>query len=108
MGKKTGIRIDPATGDLQVDRERDTRGLVVQGLSVGEVTAQNQAVILRAVKGEFKEYPALGVGISEMLNDDETKLWAREISLQLEADGMQVRHVEFNGNKLVIDADYGA
>lgn len=108
MAKGTGIMIDPVTGDLQTDTARDTRGLIARGIAVGDVTAQNQAVILRATKGEFKEYPTLGVGIDELLNDHETTGWAREIALQLEADGMVVREVKIDrtNRKIVIDAHY--
>lgn len=110
MGKGTGITIDPATGDLQTDTERDARRLIARGLVVGETAAQNQAIILQACKGEFKEYPTLGAGISELLGDNETTGWRREIALQLEADGMKVNSVglDLKNNKLTIDAEYGS
>lgn len=108
MAKAYSILIDPETGDLQVDTERDALGLIAQGLGVGDTTYQNQAVILQAVKGEFKEYPTLGVGIADMVNDHETTGWMREIALQLEADGMRVNSAEIDttSNKLIIDAQY--
>lgn len=110
MAKGIGILIDPGTGDLQVDANRDALGLIAQGLGVGDTTYQNQAIILQAVKGEFKEYPTLGVGISDMVNDHETAGWMREIALQLEADGMRVDSVEIDiiSKKLVIDAQYNS
>lgn len=105
---KTGILLDPDTGDLQVSSARDALGLIAQGLEVGDTTCQNQAIILQANKGEFKEYPTLGVGISGMANDHETTGWTREISLQLEAEGMRVNDVDIDitNNKLLIDAEY--
>ncbi len=108
MAKSTGILLDPATGDLLVAARRDAAGLVAQGLEVGTTTFQNQALILQAAKGEFKEYPTLGVGISDILGDDEMTGWKREITLQLEADGMKVKTVglDLTNNKLTIDADY--
>lgn len=110
MGKQTGIQIDPATGDLRIDPVRDGSGLIVRGLAVGEVTAQNQAVILRAAKGEFKEYPLFGAGVEELLGDHGTEGWEREIALQLEADGMTVREVEIDtvNENLSIDAYYNS
>lgn len=110
MAKGIGILIDPATGDLQVNTERDALGLIARGLEVGDTTYQNQAIILQAVKGEFKEYPTLGVGISDMVNDHETTGWTREIALQLEADGMRVNSLEIDkiSNKLIIDAHYNS
>lgn len=108
MAKSTGILLDPATGDLLVATQRDTAGLIVQGLEIGTTTFQNQALILQAAKGEFKEYPTLGVGISDMIGDNETTGWRREIALQLESDDMKVKCVELDikNNKLIIDAEY--
>ena len=110
MGKGTGIMIDPMTGDLQIDPERNAQGQIARGLSIGETTAQNQAIILQAFKGEFKEHPTLGAGISDILGDNETTGWRREIALQLEADGMKVNSVglDLKNNKLTIDAEYGS
>lgn len=108
MGKGTGILLDPVTGDLQMAVQRDAAGLVAQGLEIGVTTFQNQALILQASKGEFKEYPTLGVGISDILGDNEATGWKREIALQLEADGMKVKAVDLDvkNNKLTIDAKY--
>lgn len=100
--------LDPVTGDLQMAVQRDAAGLVAQGLEIGVTTFQNQALILQASKGEFKEYPTLGVGISDILGDNEATGWKREIALQLEADGMKVKAVDLDvkNNKLTIDAKY--
>ena len=108
MAKSTGILLDPATGDLLVEARRDAAGLIAQGLEVGTTTFQNQALILQASAGEFKEHPTLGVGIAGMLGDDETTGWKRETALQMEADGMKVRSVglDMENNRLTIDADY--
>ena len=94
MAKNIGILIDPETGDLQIDPRRNDQNVYVQGLQGGEVTIQNQAAILQAMKGELKEYPTLGVGITNIANDHETTGWAREITAQLKADGMRVNDVE--------------
>ncbi|WP_296008098.1 hypothetical protein [uncultured Alistipes sp.] len=108
MAKSTGILLDPMTGDLLISAQRDGTGLIVRGLEIGTATFQNQALILQASKGEFKEYPTLGVGISDLLGDNEETGWRREIALQLETDGMKVKTVELdlNNNKLTIDAEY--
>lgn len=108
MPKAVEILIDPDSGDLQVSTERDALGLIAQGLEIGDTTYQNQAIILQASKGEFKEYPTLGVGISDMVNDHEVVGWRREIALQLESDGMTIKEVEIDliNNKVIIDASY--
>ncbi|WP_418450193.1 hypothetical protein [Alistipes sp.] len=108
MAKGKDILLDPQTGDLMADTARDAYGLIANGLQIGDTTKQNQAIILQAFKGEFKEYPTLGVGISDILNDNETAGWKREIILQLEADDMKVKEVDLDitNNKLMIDAVY--
>ena len=108
MAKSIGILLDPTTGDLLAAAQRDAAGMIAQGLEIGTTTFQNQALILQASKGEFKEYPMLGVGISDILGDDDATGWKREIALQLEADGMKVKTVDLDlkNDKLTIDADY--
>ena len=104
------ILLDPVTGDLAANTARDEFGLITDGLVYGEATAQHQAVVLMACKGEFKEYPTLGVGVINMVNDDDLTGWNREIRLQLEAIDMAVKNVDYNmtTKKLTVDADYRA
>lgn len=108
MAKNIDILTDPVTGDLRIDTRRNSQGVYAEGLQVGEATTQNQAAILQMMKGESKEYPTLGVGITNIANDHETAGWVREITEQLKADGMRVNEVEINltNNKLIVDADY--
>ncbi|MDE6483477.1 MAG: hypothetical protein K2L01_06960 [Rikenellaceae bacterium] len=108
MSKRTGILIDPDTGDLRLSLVRDRHGLITEGLEIGETAYQNQALILQAFKGEFKEHPVLGAGISDMVCDHETAGWKREIAIQLESDGMKINEcrLDINDNKLTIDATY--
>lgn len=106
--KGIDILLDPQTGDLMASTARNAAGLIDRGLEIGDTTWQNQAVILQAFQGEFKEFPTLGVGISNLLGDNEMTGWKREIALQLEADDMKVREVDIDiaNKKLVIDAVY--
>jgi len=105
--KGTAILLNHDTLDLRCEVERDGAGLIARGLVVGTATYQNQALILQAAKGEYKEHPTLGADISSMLADDDVQGWKREVALQLEADGMRVERVEITADKLTIDADYG-
>lgn len=107
MVKSTGILLDPETLDIQLNVERDSSGLIIGGIVVGNTLYQNQALILQAAKGEYKEMPTLGVGISAMVCDDDIMGWKREIALQLEADSMRVERVDITTEKLVINAEYG-
>lgn len=81
---------------------------VVRGgsLVTGETVHQNQALILLLHKGELKERPAVGVGISDMLLDNDPLYWRAQIKEQLEMDGEKVESVKILENGIQIDADY--
>lgn len=85
-----GLMTDPTTHDLVV----------------GDVTLQNQALILQSQKGEWKEHPMVGCGIEGMTNDDDTNTWRRAIREELARDGMKVRSLKINRENIEIDADY--
>lgn len=110
MPKGNDILLDPTTGDLYADTARDRFGLIADGLLYGDATSQHQAIVLHACKGEFKEFPTLGVGIIDIVNDDDLTGWRREITLQLESIGMKVRSVKIDAvtQKLNIDAGYSS
>lgn len=80
--------------------------LIVSGLVVGEITRQNQSVLLLAEKGEIKESPLAGVGISNYLDDENTDDMMREIRSQFANDGMKVRKLEISSGKIQINAKY--
>lgn len=76
-------------------------------LEIGYSDNQHQEHILLANKGEFREFPELGVGIHKMLDDDEYLDALIEIKKNLQYDGMKINNVKFeeNGN-LTIDGKY--
>lgn len=87
------------TGSLQV-----ANGTLV----IGEVTAQNQRVLIFANKGEFKSKPLRGVGASVFLESNDTEGLARAIRTEFIADGMKVNALKIGqNNELEIDAYYG-
>ena len=92
--------------DLKINVIRDATGLITSGLSIGDVTAQNQAVILVAHKGEFKEYPTLGVGLNDIINDNNSPYWENEIAKQLQADGQRITRLSLDENGLILEAHY--
>ncbi len=108
MAKGIGILLDPGTGDVMVQDG---------GLVIGDAIRQNQALILTSTKGEFKEHPTLGAAISELINEHDLTGWKRDITIQLESDGMKVNDIEIEmtpplveddkiRTKLIIDAEY--
>jgi len=108
MAKYVDLLIDPTTGDLQLETARNKLGIIEQGVVLGNVTWQNQAIILQMAKGELKEYAMMGASIADIVFDNELLGWKREIMLQMESDGMKVQEVDIDiiNNKLTIDAEY--
>lgn len=106
MSKDKGILLDE-NGDLFIKPVRDVNGLILSGVVVGDVTVQNQQTILLAEKGEIKEHPTLGVGVTSFLDDDDPSELLREIRLNLTKDGQKVEFCGFNERgKLIINAGY--
>lgn len=75
-------------------------------LAVGDILRQNQALILTLHKGELKERPAVGVGISDMLLDNDPIYWRTQIKEQLEMDGEKVGSVKLTTSGIQIEATY--
>lgn len=76
-------------------------------LSIGYSDNQQQEHILIANKGEFREFPEIGVGIAQMLNDDDWITVLIEAKKNLEYDGMKINNIKFEENQnLTIDGYY--
>jgi hypothetical protein len=103
--KGTGIQLD-SNYDLIIQVKYDAQGKIAGGLSTGNVTYQNQALLLLAYKGEFKENPTVGVGINDVCNDGDFWLWKREITTQLEADGQRITRLSLDERGLILEANY--
>lgn len=96
MGKGTGIQL---TDDYDLN-------ISDGALQVGDVQAQNMALILITNPGEFKENPEVGVGIESWVNDDNPSDLKLEIKKQLKADDYTVSSVSIDGGDLNINAEY--
>ena len=93
--------------DLQIDVRKNADGLIVQGFVVGDITNQNQELILLAEKGEIKSAPTKGVGIMSFVGDEVPDNLFRVIRTELTAEGMRVNRVGFDTKEnLIIDAEY--
>lgn len=74
---------------------------------IGESTEQHQKLLLISQKGDFRQYPFIGVGIDNFLNDDEISDLGAEIQKEFEKDGMTVNKVRVTDiGKVNIDANY--
>lgn len=80
--------------------------LVIQHgtLALGDTRDQNASLIVLAEKGEFKEHPQLGVGISQFLKSvNREKELQRAIRVQLALDGIRPKEIEYQNGKLKIE-----
>ena len=90
----------------QITIKKDDLGLIKQGLTIGDTLHQNQAIILAMHQGELKERPMMGVGISDMLLDNDPIYWRTKIKEQLEMDGQDVGSVKITRTGIQIEATY--
>ncbi|MBQ0075105.1 MAG: hypothetical protein KBT34_13060 [Prevotella sp.] len=89
-----------------IDIKKDSLGLIQRGLTLGDTLNQNQAIILAMHQGELKERPMMGVGISDMLLDNDPIYWRTMIKEQLEMDGEKVGSVKITRTGIQIEAKY--
>lgn len=69
-------------------------------------TEQHKRDILLAAPGDFKEAPTVGVGAVEYIQGD-ASLFLRDVRKQMQADGITVREVAFDGRgNLIVDGSY--
>ena len=99
-----GMQLTDYEPDIAI--QRDEYGHITSGLVVGDILRQNQALILILNKGELKECPAVGVGINDMLLDNDPIYWRTEIKEQLEMDHQVVNSVTVTQTGIQIDAKY--
>ena len=90
----------------QIIVKTDELGQITQGLTLGDTLAQNQAIIMEMHPGELKERPMVGVGISDMLLDNDPLFWRTKIKEQLEMDGQKVEDVSITDRQIIIKAQY--
>lgn len=95
--KKIGIQIT-ADGDLALSEDGE--------LQIGNTLYQNQYMILKAQKGDFKEYPLLGVGIDEITNDEDIPEWKKRIRENFTYDELIISSLSIADNQTFIVADY--
>ena len=92
--------------DLDIKVVKDSSGKIESGLVLADILSQNQALILQLHKGELKDDVSVGVGIADMLLDDDVLGWRSEIREQMEMDGQTVNSVEITSDGIVIDSKY--
>jgi hypothetical protein len=93
--------------DLLEDSDGDI--LIVNGdLTIGESDNTHISDVIVANKGDWKEYPLLGVGINAYLNSSGMQQFVtNEIKKQLDSDGYGSISVIFNNDNFEVDAIRG-
>ena len=86
----------------------DSGDLLIQNgaIQIGETSLQNQKLIIGCEKGELREFPTRGVGISKFLESDDSQALAREIKTQFSLDEMRVNQIIVNLPDITTDASY--
>ena len=90
----------------RINVKKDKDNLIVSGLTLGNTLRQNQALILILHQGELKERPEIGVGIEDMLLDNDALYWRSRIREQLELDNQNVDKVRITTWGIEIEASY--
>lgn len=92
--------------DIDINVVKDSNGRIVSGLVLGDTLPQNQALILQLHKGELKDDISVGVGIADMLLDNDVPAWRSEIREQMEMDGQTVDSVVITNDSIIINSKY--
>ena len=98
-----GIQLDKLDVKISIQTLSDGK---IQGLVVGDILAQNQAILLESYPGEIKENPVLGVGIQDMILDHNPILWRTRIRETLEMDNQAVNNIKLTTSSVILDAEY--
>jgi hypothetical protein len=92
------LLLDATSNDLLIDAAGNCK--------IGNSDQQHQALLLLIDKGGLKENPDAGVGAFKFLESEQTDAFLREIRIQFSDDGMLIKKIAFENNKLSIDAPY--
>jgi hypothetical protein len=71
-----------------------------------ECTGQNQKELILNNKGDFKQDPTVGVGVFEYFDDEGSRTLVRNISIEFNKDGMDVKSISLVNGIISSDAYY--
>jgi hypothetical protein len=93
--------------DILLD-ENNELGFYSGDLASGESTRQHQQLLLLSNKGDWREYPTVGVGLAGYLKDDDFHTVLSDIKSEFQTDGMRIKTIALDeSGNLNIDATYG-
>lgn len=86
----------------------DDMDLIIENgdIKLGLSDYQHVNNLMLSNKGEYKQYPILGIGIQKYQNCIIDKTIEQEIKLQLEIDGVKQKDVKLNDNGIMILVNY--
>lgn len=76
------------------------------GVQMTEPTEQHKYDILKASQGDFKQSPLVGVGLVNYVNSTNTQMLRRDISRQMQKDGIKVTEVDLKDGHFIINGKY--
>jgi len=86
--------------DVQLDTEIDI--LIKNGdIAIGEAINQDILLLLSYNKGNLKQYPTIGVGIYNMLGDNDINSWKRNIREECNKIGLLLEKLVISNNGLI-------
>lgn len=71
-------------------------------MATGETQYQEEYLVLATQRGEWKENPLVGVGVSDMAGDEDLRYWKREIMENLARVGINVKGVSLKSGQIEI------
>ena len=91
-----GIRlIQDDSGAVDIELDGGT-------MATGETQFQEEYLVLASQKGEWKEHPLVGVGVADIVGDEDLRYWKREIMENLARVGIKIKGVSLNNGQLEI------
>lgn len=91
--------------DLEVKVSRNASGLITGGLVVGESDFDHISTIIESDKGDFKDYPVLGVGKQYIKSVGRVAEMRADVQTQLELDGYRADVQVDSTGKLTVDVE---
>ena len=89
-----GIRlIQGADGAVDIELENGA-------MATGETLYQEEYLVLASQRGEWKENPLVGVGLADMVGDEDLRYWKREITENLARVGIKIKGVSLKNGIL--------
>ena len=79
---------------------------IANGVQMTEPTQQHKYDILKASQGDFKHAPLVGVGLINYINSENSQMLRRDISRQMQKDGIKVTEIDLKDGHFIITGNY--